>query len=222
MTVNISELEQLIIKAFPNSNQVKVIDTVGDGNHLEATIVSSDFENKSSVQRHKMVYDALGRIVGREIHALSLIVKTPQENGNTQQPNTAPLHKPSATDDHSFANNTPSDINPSNSILTKIDQAVKNNNVVLFMKGDKEMPMCGFSGLAVQVLDLLGVDFEGVNVLSSEELREGIKEYSNWPTIPQLYIKGKFIGGADIIREMYGNGQLANAFTQAGITVTTN
>lgn len=93
-------------------------------------------------------------------------------------------------------------------IQNRIKDLVTNVDVVLFMKGDKDMPACGYSSLANQVLNLLGVPFEAINVLASDEIRQGIKDYSNWPTIPQLYIKGEFIGGADIMREMYESGEL--------------
>ncbi len=89
-----------------------------------------------------------------------------------------------------------------------IDKEVKSNDVVLFMKGTPETPMCGFSGRVVQILNLVGVGFKGVNVLENSELRQGIKEYANWPTIPQLYVKGEFVGGCDIITEMYQTGEL--------------
>ena len=89
-----------------------------------------------------------------------------------------------------------------------LDSAVKDHDVVLFMKGTPDSPRCGFSGLAVQILDHIGVAFVGVDVLQSEALREGIKNYSDWPTIPQLYVKGEFVGGADIMMEMYENGEL--------------
>ena len=92
--------------------------------------------------------------------------------------------------------------------LKKIDELVKGNSVVLFMKGDKEMPMCGFSGAVVARLNQLGVDFVDVNVLEDEKIRQAIKEYTNWPTIPQLYIKGEFIGGCDIVVDMHSNGEL--------------
>ncbi|UUZ62514.1 Grx4 family monothiol glutaredoxin [Polaromonas sp. P1(28)-13] len=91
----------------------------------------------------------------------------------------------------------------------RIDQIVKSNDVVLFMKGTAQFPMCGFSGRAIQVLKACGVNKPTtVNVLEDEEIRHGIKEYSNWPTIPQLYVKGEFIGGSDIMMEMYQNGEL--------------
>jgi len=81
-----------------------------------------------------------------------------------------------------------------------IDNEIKANDVVLFMKGTPQFPMCGFSGQLVQILDYLGVSYKGLNVLENEELRSGIKSYSNWPTIPQLYVKGEFVGGCDIVR----------------------
>ena len=93
----------------------------------------------------------------------------------------------------------------------RIDDLVKNNDVVLFMKGNASFPMCGFSGRAVQILKACGVEprsLTTVNVLDDEAIRQGIKEYSQWPTIPQLYVKGEFIGGSDIMMEMYESGEL--------------
>jgi monothiol glutaredoxin len=93
----------------------------------------------------------------------------------------------------------------------RIDDMVKDNDIVLFMKGTASFPQCGFSGRAVQILKACGVDTKGiktVNVLEDPEIRQGIKEYSSWPTIPQLYIKGEFIGGSDIMMEMYESGEL--------------
>ncbi|MDM0018049.1 Grx4 family monothiol glutaredoxin [Variovorax saccharolyticus] len=93
----------------------------------------------------------------------------------------------------------------------RIDELVKSNDLVLFMKGNASFPMCGFSGRAIQILKAVGVDtrtLKTVNVLDDAEVRQGIKEYSNWPTIPQLYIKGEFVGGSDILMEMYESGEL--------------
>jgi monothiol glutaredoxin len=91
----------------------------------------------------------------------------------------------------------------------RIDQVVKNNRVVLFMKGTAQFPMCGFSGRAMQLLNACGVnDVKTVNVLEDEEIRQGIKQYANWPTIPQLYVDGEFVGGSDIMPEMYQSGEL--------------
>ncbi|MFC4625999.1 Grx4 family monothiol glutaredoxin [Daeguia caeni] len=98
-----------------------------------------------------------------------------------------------------------------------IDNEVKTNDVVLFMKGTPDFPQCGFSGQVVQILDYLGVDYKGINVLASDELRQGIKDYSNWPTIPQLYIKGEFIGGCDIVREMFQSNELQTLLADKGI-----
>ena len=98
-----------------------------------------------------------------------------------------------------------------------IDNEVKNNDVVLFMKGTPQFPQCGFSGQVVQILDHLGVAYKGVNVLESDDLRQGIKAYSQWPTIPQLYVKGDFVGGCDIIREMFHAGELKTLFKDKGV-----
>ena len=98
-----------------------------------------------------------------------------------------------------------------NDTQQRIDQLVKNNEIVLFMKGSASFPMCGFSGRAIQILKACGVDtktVQTVNVLDDPEIRQGIKEYSNWPTIPQLYVKGEFVGGSDIMMEMYESGEL--------------
>src|SRR5918993_4781323 len=101
---------------------------------------------------------------------------------------------------------------------TQIDNEVKSNDVVLFMKGTPQAPMCGFSGQVVQILDYLGVPYKGLNVLESEDLRNGIKTFSNWPTIPQLYVKGEFVGGCDIIREMFQAGELQSLLAEKGIS----
>jgi monothiol glutaredoxin len=96
----------------------------------------------------------------------------------------------------------------------RIDSLVKSNEILLFMKGNASFPQCGFSGRAIQILKAIGVDtktIKTVNVLEDDEIRQGIKEYSNWPTIPQLYVKGEFIGGSDIMMEMYESGELAQA-----------
>ena len=98
-----------------------------------------------------------------------------------------------------------------------IDNEVKTNDVVLFMKGNAEMPMCGFSGRSVQILQHLGVPFKDVNVLASDEMRQGIKDYTNWPTVPQLYVKGEFVGGSDIMMEMFQSGELKTLMTEKGV-----
>ena len=102
-------------------------------------------------------------------------------------------------------------------VLSQIKNEIENNDIVLFLKGTANMPQCGFSGVVVQILNRLEVPFKDINILESEELRQGIKEYSNWPTIPQLYIKREFIGGCDIVREMYLSGQLQNLLQEKGL-----
>jgi monothiol glutaredoxin len=103
------------------------------------------------------------------------------------------------------------------SIQDEIKQELAGSEVVLFMKGTPQMPMCGFSGQVVQILDYLGVPYKGVNVLANEEIRQGVKEFSNWPTIPQLYVKGEFVGGCDIVREMFQTGELATFLGEQGV-----
>ncbi len=98
-----------------------------------------------------------------------------------------------------------------------IDETVKANDVVLYMKGTKSMPQCGFSSRVAGVLNYMGVDFTDVNVLADENVRQGIKDYSDWPTIPQLYVKGEFVGGCDIITEMTLSGELDTLFEENGV-----
>ena len=111
--------------------------------------------------------------------------------------------------------------NDKNIDLTEnIKNEIKINDVVLFMKGTPVFPMCGFSAAVVQILSNVGVKFNSINVLDSDEMREGIKKFSNWPTIPQLYIKEEFIGGCDIIKEMHETGELLELFNTKGIEVS--
>ena len=109
------------------------------------------------------------------------------------------------------------DTTTSNPVHDFIANAVTENPVVLFMKGVPEEPRCGFSGVVVQILDHLGADFVGVDVLQNDALRDGIKTYTDWPTIPQLYVKGEFVGGADIIREMFQSGELKSLMVEKGV-----
>jgi monothiol glutaredoxin len=93
-------------------------------------------------------------------------------------------------------------------IHNQIKKIIEENRIVLFMKGTPEIPMCGFSAAVVNILNILGVEFLGINILDNDEMRQGIKEYSDWPTIPQLYINQEFVGGCDIVQDMYKNGEL--------------
>jgi monothiol glutaredoxin len=108
-------------------------------------------------------------------------------------------------------------IDTRHAVRTFIADTLQANPVVLFMKGEPEQPRCGFSALTVQILDHLGVSFVGVDVLQSDDLRQGIKAFSDWPTIPQLYVNGEFVGGCDIVKEMFQAGELKTLFKQQGL-----
>ncbi len=103
------------------------------------------------------------------------------------------------------------------SVRERIETLIENNDVVLFMKGTKTMPQCGFSSRVAGILNYMGVDFADVNVLEDESIRQGIKDFSDWPTIPQLYVKGEFVGGCDIVTEMTLSGELDQLFDEKGI-----
>ena len=104
-----------------------------------------------------------------------------------------------------------------NILFERIQKDLDSNDIVLYMKGTAAFPQCGFSALVVQVLSQLGVPFKDVNVLEDSALRQGIKDFTNWPTIPQLYVKGEFVGGSDIVREMYQTGELQGLLAEKGI-----
>ena len=109
-----------------------------------------------------------------------------------------------------------------NPVFDRIKQEVDSTPVVLFMKGTPVFPQCGFSAAVVQALTLMGVKFKGVDVLQDSEIRDGIKQFANWPTIPQLYVKGEFVGGCDIVREMYETGELEQFLQEKGVEVGQN
>ena len=104
-------------------------------------------------------------------------------------------------------------------ITDSINNEIKSNNVVLFMKGTPPFPMCGFSAAVVEILNQMGVEFNSINVLDNDKIREGIKKFSNWPTIPQLYVKEEFIGGCDIIKEMNESGELEKLFNAKNVKI---
>jgi monothiol glutaredoxin len=105
-----------------------------------------------------------------------------------------------------------------NPVFAQIEQDLRENDVVLYMKGTAVFPQCGFSAAVVQVLAKLGVPFKGINILEDADLRQGIKDYADWPTIPQLYVKGEFVGGCDIVREMAESGELQDLLKQKGVS----
>jgi len=100
-----------------------------------------------------------------------------------------------------------------------IRQTINEHPVVLFMKGTSQAPQCGFSSMVVRILDHMGVEYHDVNVLADDDIRQGVKDFANWPTIPQLYVKGEFIGGCDIVREMFQSGELKALFDEKGVAV---
>ncbi|WP_395645366.1 Grx4 family monothiol glutaredoxin [Terricaulis sp.] len=102
-------------------------------------------------------------------------------------------------------------------VQSEIARTISDNPVVLFMKGTADRPQCGFSNMVVQILDHLGVEYRDVNVLADPQIRQGIKDFSDWPTIPQLYVKGEFVGGCDIVREMFQTGELKTLFAEKGL-----
>ena len=106
----------------------------------------------------------------------------------------------------------------SNPVFDRIRDDITSNDVVLYMKGTPVFPQCGFSAAVVQVLSTVGVKFKGIDVLTDPSLRQGVKEFANWPTVPQLYVKGEFVGGCDIIREMYQTGELQELLVSKGVT----
>ncbi|PCH46397.1 MAG: monothiol glutaredoxin, Grx4 family [Hyphomicrobiales bacterium] len=105
------------------------------------------------------------------------------------------------------------------SMIEFIENEVKSNDLVVFMKGTPQFPQCGFSGQVAQIMDYLNVDWKGINVLEDDDLRQGIKDYSQWPTVPQIYVKGEFIGGCDITREMFQSGELKTLLEEKGLVV---
>ena len=109
---------------------------------------------------------------------------------------------------------------PDNPVLKRIREDISAHDIVLFMKGTPVLPQCGFSASVVQALTQLGVKFKGIDVLADSELRQGVKEFSQWPTIPQLYVKGEFVGGCDIVREMFQTGELQELLAAKGIKTT--
>ena len=146
-------------------------------------VISNSFEGLSLIEQHQMVYKSVGAHMTNEIHALE--IKTFSEKKWKEKTEV-------------------NDVNLSEQIKSDINE----NPIILFMKGTKEMPMCGFSNQVVQILNHYGVNYKDVNVLTDPEIRIKLSEQSGWPTIPQLFVKGKLIGGADIAMELHQNGEL--------------
>ena len=192
MAMAADDIERLIKERFPDA-EVRIEDLAGDGDHYAADIVSEAFRGKSRVQQHQMVYEALQGNMGGVLHALALKTAAPKARAER-------IDEMSEQD-----------------VQDWIGKQVADNDVVLFMKGDKQMPQCGFSMQVAQILGHLGVEYKDINVLDDMSVRDGVKAYSNWPTVPQLYVKGEFVGGCDIVREMFQAGELQDMLTAKGI-----
>ena len=187
--------------------QVTIEDLRGDGDHYAAHVVSAAFSGKTRVQQHQMVYQALAGPDGRRAaRAGAADQRVPNDSLNRA----AALRRFTSSED----------IEMDTTVQDRISQrSSRRNDVVLFMKGTPVFPQCGFSAAVVQILTHLGVKFKGVDVLADPSVRQGIKEFSNWPTIPQLYVKGEFIGGCDIVREMFQTGELQQMLQTKGVNV---
>jgi len=192
MAMAADDIERLIKERFPDA-EIRIEDLAGDGDHYAADIVSEAFRGKSRVQQHQMVYEALQGNMGGVLHALALKTAAPKARAER-------IDEMSEQD-----------------VQDWIGKQVADNDVVLFMKGDKQMPQCGFSMQVAQILGHLGVEYKDINVLDDMSVRDGVKAYSNWPTVPQLYVKGEFVGGCDIVREMFQAGELQDMLTAKGI-----
>ena len=201
MAMDAGEVERLIKAKLPDA-KVTIRDLVGDGDHLSARVVSQAFRGKTRVQQHQMVYEALAGRMGGTLHALALETSAPADGRSKATATTSEgVREPmSQQTDHD-----------------RIRTLVTGNDVVLFMKGTKNSPQCGFSDRVAQILQQLGVDYKDINVLDDATVRDGIKSYTNWPTIPQLYVKGEFVGGCDIVREMFQSGDLQELLNRKGV-----
>ena len=197
MAMHAIEIERLIKTGLPDA-EVTIKDLEGDGNHYEAHVASRQFLGKTRVQQHKMVYDTLCGRMGGVLHALALKTAIRPIPGEAAMPSEEGKQAMSEQQIHDL-----------------IGKEITSNDIVLFMKGTRQSPQCGFSSQVVQILGHLGVDFKDINVLEDPSLRDGVKSYANWPTIPQLYIKGEFVGGSDIIKEMHQSGELQKLIAES-------
>ena len=187
MPMAAEEIETMIKAAIPDA-EIEITDLAGDGDHYAARVVSESFRGCRAC--------ASISVSMRPWRAAWAVCST-----RSSSPLPALNRVRTMTDD---AN-------------SRIDSTVKGNDVVLFMKGTPLFPQCGFSSRAVAILEHLGVEYASVDVLQDQGIRQGIKEYSDWPTIPQLYVKGEFVGGSDIMMEMYESGELSQLLQDQGV-----
>ena len=189
MPMAAADIADMIRAAIPDA-QVEITDLAGDGDHYAARVVSESFRGLSRVAQQRAVYAALGGRMGGVLHALL----APRQRRQTGM-------ETIMTD----------------AVQQRIAEIVGGHDVVLFMKGTPLFPQCGFSSRAIAILEHLGVGYDTVDVLQDQAIRQGIKAYSDWPTIPQLYVKGEFVGGSDIMMEMYEAGELQQLMTDQGV-----
>jgi monothiol glutaredoxin len=182
---NAEEIKQRIEAAIPGA-QAEVEDWTGGGDHFKATVTAQAFAGRSRIEQHKLVYEVFGAEIGGPIHALSLKTQSPQQPGAATMSDT-----------------------DQNQIRDAIGQAISEHEVILFMKGTPEAPACGFSARTVAALQALEAPFAAVDVLPDPRIRQELSAISQWPTIPQLFVKGELVGGCDIVLEMYESGDLA-------------
>jgi monothiol glutaredoxin len=214
MAMAANEIEALIKAALPDA-RVTVEDLAGDGDHYAASVISEQFRGLTRVKQHQIVYAALRGRMGGELHALALQTSAPEWSGywcGSRMTWRVSLSANAAL--RAVSQEFELMTNPT---FERIQGDVTANPVMLYMKGTAMFPQCGFSARVVQILTHLGVPFQTANVLEEPELREGIKHFSNWPTIPQLYVNGEFVGGCDIVTEMFQSGELETLLTEKGI-----
>ena len=177
-------MEQRIREGLEGVTLLELEDLTGTRDHYRAVVVASAFEGLNRVQQHQAVYAALGELMDGPVHALSL------------------------TDAHAGGLERSGEMTMGDVVRDRIQALVDEHAILLFMKGTRTFPQCGFSHRAVEILKRCEATFETVNVLEDPDIRQGIKSFANWPTIPQLYVDGKFIGGSDILMEMFESGEL--------------
>jgi monothiol glutaredoxin len=202
------EREEIIrlIKDYLPDAVIEVEDLREDGDHYAVRVESAAFAGQTLPDQHRMVFTALQGRVGGVLRSLTLTTAPIEGSSSEKGEQSAPNSKPRQN------------IDPN--IVERIRADVNANDVVLYMKGTPVFPQCSFSAQAVQILGILGVTFKSVDVLVDPMIRQGIRDFSNWPTIPQLYVRGAFVGGADVIRQMFESGDLQKLFADCKIAYT--
>ena len=205
MPMAAEDIADMIRAAIPDA-EVEITDLAGDGDHYAARVVAESFRGMSRVAQQRAVYAALGGRMGGVLHALQLTSAVPNYPQTFIMRAALCGRRPTGLDQPM-----------TDAVHQRIAEIVNSSDVVLFMKGTPLFPQCGFSSRAVAILDHLGVAYESVDVLQDQLVRQGIKAFSDWPTIPQLYVKGEFVGGSDIMMEMYEAGELQQLMTDEGV-----